>query len=219
MEPAVLYDTQRSGNAWKVRLMASFVGIPLHRRTLSIDRGDLQSPDFASVSRFRQVPVLLLADGRALVESGAILHYLAADTKWWPEDQFTQADVLSWISFEQSALMHPLAQLRLCRALHPHKPVDPQKIAEWDQQARQALGYLNARLNDLGDSDWLATEGHPSIADVALYPYTRLAGMGGIDFEAMPAIRRWLQRFENLPNYSPLFPGHPELNESTVEMR
>jgi hypothetical protein len=38
----ILYDTQRSGNAWKVRLLAGFLGVPLQRRTLSIDRGDLR---------------------------------------------------------------------------------------------------------------------------------------------------------------------------------
>lgn len=34
-----LVDTQRSGNAWKVRLLAGFLGIALERETLSIDRG------------------------------------------------------------------------------------------------------------------------------------------------------------------------------------
>ncbi|WP_114948177.1 glutathione S-transferase family protein [Microvirga calopogonii] len=139
-------------------------------------------------------------------------------TTWWSEDRFEQADVLSWISFQQSSLMLPLAQLRLHRARHPHRFVDPQMVKGWEQQAGQALGCLNDRLSELSDSDWLATAGHPSVADVVVYPYTRLARIGGIDLEVMPAVGKWLQRFESLPNYSPLIPGHPELNESTVEM-
>ena len=37
-----LYDTLRSGNAWKVRLLASLLGLKLERITLSIDKGDLK---------------------------------------------------------------------------------------------------------------------------------------------------------------------------------
>ena len=37
-----LYDTLRSGNAWKVRLLAAYLGMRLERHTLSIDRGDLR---------------------------------------------------------------------------------------------------------------------------------------------------------------------------------
>ncbi|MBM2712942.1 glutathione S-transferase N-terminal domain-containing protein [Mesorhizobium caraganae] len=84
--PLRLYDTQRSGNAWKVRLLAGFIACPLERRTLSIDRGDLRTPEFAAVSRFRQVPVLELGNGGTIVESAAILFFLAQGTAWWPDD-------------------------------------------------------------------------------------------------------------------------------------
>lgn len=55
-----LYDTQRSGNAWKVRLFASLLGIELERITLSIDKGDLRQESFLAKSPLAQVPVLEL---------------------------------------------------------------------------------------------------------------------------------------------------------------
>src|SRR5690606_32485413 len=96
-----LYDTLRSGNAWKVRLMASLRDIPLERQTLSIDRGELRNPEFLQIAPMGHVPVLRLPDGSHLAESMAILYYLAQGSAWWPQDPLEQARVLSWLSFEQ----------------------------------------------------------------------------------------------------------------------
>ncbi|MGB3288550.1 MAG: glutathione S-transferase family protein [Burkholderiaceae bacterium] len=213
----ILYDTLRSGNAWKVRLLAGLLGLPLERRTLSIDKGDLAQQAFLAVAPMAHVPVLRLQDGTHLAESMAILHYLARGTPWWPEDPLAQAQVLSWLSFEQDRHMKPLAQLRLHLALH--KCGDPQSepFLGYAKAARAALQILEAQLRHQGDSGWVATPHSPSIADVALYPYTCMAPMGGIGLEPYPAIQNWLRRIEGLPGYQALFPGQVERNFSTEE--
>ncbi|MET0257353.1 MAG: glutathione S-transferase C-terminal domain-containing protein, partial [Methylobacterium sp.] len=43
----------------------------------------------------------------------------------------------------------------------------------------------------------------PSLADIALYPYTASAPEGGFDLGPLPAVRRWLARIEALPGYRP----------------
>jgi len=213
----ILYDTQRSGNAWKVRLLAGFLGLPLRRRTLSIDRGDLRDPAFLARVPFAQVPALEFEDGRVLSESAAILYLLARDTAWWPADPFAQARVLSWMSFEQERHMPPLAQLRLRLALHRDADPGEARILTLTGQARHALSLLEARLAEAGPEGWVATAGHPSIADVALYPYTRFAPMGGIALESFPAITGWLERLQRWPGYQPLFPGRAEMDLATTE--
>lgn len=212
-----LYDTLRSGNAWKVRLLASLLGIPLERHTLSIDRGDLKRPEFLRIAPMGHVPVLRLPDGTHLAESLAILRYLAHDSDWWPQDPVAQARVLSWMAFEQDRHMKPLAQLRLHLALH--KDADPvsEPYVGYAAAARAALKVLEAQLQQQGEGAWVASLAAPSIADVALYPYTRMAPMGGIDLQSYPAIRAWLERIESLPQYQSLFPGQPERNFSTSE--
>lgn len=214
----LLYDTQRSGNAWKVRLMAGLLGIPLERRTLSIDRGDLRSPAWKALAPMGQVPLLQLADGSTLGEAFAILYYLAHDSLWWPLAPAEQARVLSWLSFEQERHMKPLAQLRLHLGLLRDRSADDAAMQHFAMEARQALGILEAQLARQGPAGWVATPTLPSIADVALYPYTRLAPLGGIDLAFYPHIGSWLARIEALPGYQPLFPGRPELNLSTVEI-
>jgi len=212
-----LYDTLRSGNAWKVRLMASYLGVALERRTLSIDRGDLADPAFRAVAPLAHVPVLVLEDGTHLAESQAILYYLAHDSAWWPQDRLAQAQVLSWMGFEQDRHMAPLAQLRLRLALHRTGDVTREPLLGHAAAARDALAVLEAHLLRQGQDAWVATSGHPSIADVALYPYTCMAPMGGIDMQPYPCIQDWLTRMAGWPGYQALFPGHPERNLSTDE--
>jgi len=215
----ILYDTQRSGNAWKIRLLAGFLGVPLQRRTLSIDRGDFRAPDFLRRVPFAQVPALEFEDGEVLGESTAILHHLAQGTAWWPEDARAQARALSWMSFEQERHMPPLAQLRLRLALHRDSDPASPAIHALTARARHALSLLEARLAAAAPGAWVATTGHPSIADLALYPYTRFAPMGGIELEAYPAITGWAACIRALPGYQPLFPGRPDMDLATEEHR
>jgi glutathione S-transferase len=212
-----LYDTQRSGNAWKVRLLASLLGIKLDRVTLSIDKGDLRQASFLATNPLAQVPVLELDDGRTLSESFAILFYLAQGTAWWPADAFTQAQVLTWLSFEQALHMRPIAQLRLHLGMRRDKSADAPDMKACRSEALGALRLLDNRLGEQGPGGWVATADHPSIADIALYPYTRLSPLGGLDLDAFEHATGWLARIEALPGYQALFPGQPELNLSTIE--
>lgn len=212
-----LYDTQRSGNAWKVRLLAGLLGVYLERTTLSIDKGDLGKPSFLALNPLAQVPVLELDDGRTLSESIAILFYLAQGTPWLPIDRFAQAEVLAWLSFEQALHMRPLARLRLHLSLRRDKTPDDPDMKACRVEALEALHILDRRLARQGAHAWIATRDQPSIADVALYPYTRMAALGGIALEQFPRLLPWLARIEGQPGYQPLFPGQPDLNLSTIE--
>jgi glutathione S-transferase len=211
-----IYDTQRSGNAWKVRLFASLRGLPLERTTLSIDKGDLKQASFLAKSPLAQVPVLELDDGRLISESFAILFYLAQGSPWWPAAPFAQAQVLTWLSFEQALHMRPIAQRRLHLSLRRDKSETDPDMRACKTEALEALRLLDTRLRQQGPDRWVAAD-HPTIADVALYPYTRMAPLGGLDLDAFPDVVRWLARVEALPGYQPLFPGRPELNLSTQE--
>lgn len=219
----LLIDTLRSGNAWKVRLMAGLLGRPLARQTLSIDRSDLAAPAFRAIAPLGCVPLLRLPDGTHLAESMAILAWLAAGTAWWPAEPAAQARVLGWLSFEQDRHMKPLSLRRLHLALRRDRDAGCAEFRGLADQAHAALAVLEAQLAAqalaAGDTTlaWIAGPGHPSIADVALYPYTRMAPMGGIALEAYPAVLDWLARIEALPGYQPLFPGQPHRNLATDE--
>ena len=45
---------------------------------------------------------------------------------------------------------------------------------------------------------------HPTIADVAMYSYTRVADEGELDLSSYPAILRWLGDVEKLEGFEPM---------------
>ena len=146
-----------------------------------------------------RVPTLVLDDGRPLAESNAILWYLARDTQYLPEDPFDVARVLQWMFFEQYSHEPNIAVVRFWVAVSP----TPAPAAE--VEARRAAGYaaLDAMERELATREFLVA-GRYTIADIALYAYTHVAGEGGFDLTPYPAIRGWLERVAAQPGHVPI---------------
>ena len=195
-----LIDTIYTGNGWKVRLLCGYLGVTLQRRSLSIVEGDLDTEAFRRINPWGQVPVLRTREGPWLAESAAILWYLARGTDFLPADALAQAQVLQWLSFEQTQHMVNLAQPRLWVELRGTMKRDDPAVLAWREQGDKALAHMEAHLQlqpyFVGD--------RPSIADVALFPYTCMAEQGGYDLQPYPSLRRWLERMQALEGYVPL---------------
>ena len=66
-----LYSMQRSGNSYKVRLALALLNAPYEAIEVDILRGESRTPEFLAKNPSGQVPLLEVADGRYLAESGA----------------------------------------------------------------------------------------------------------------------------------------------------
>ena len=49
--------------------------------------------------------------------------------------------------------------------------------------------------------DFVASLDHPTIADIACFPYVMLSEEGGVFRKDYPAIRRWCDRFKRTPGF------------------
>lgn len=194
-----LYDSRLSGNSWKVRILLSQLGLPYERVTLDIRKGETHDPSFRRISRFARVPVLLLDDGRPIVESGAILVHLANGTPYLPEDPLLRADVLSWLFFEQADLQKNLATPRV---LHLHGLANDrqQDIARYHAEGYPALEKLDHWL--VGRT-WLTGDSY-TIADLAASAYVSLAEQGGYAMARFSGISEWVARVQRQPGWVPL---------------
>ena len=97
----LLYENPLSGNCYKVRLLFALLGMTYERETLDVyDRSDRPGL-IGDLNPALRVPTLLLDDGRALAESGAILYHFAEGTEYLPTDGYERAKVLQWMFFEQ----------------------------------------------------------------------------------------------------------------------
>src|SRR3954464_9030564 len=117
-----LHDNASSGNAYKVRLLLTQLGLPFQRIEYDTDHGATRTPEFLRAKNPNgRIPVLELDDGRCLAESNAILWYLGEGTPFVPggdtgddreSARWLRAEVLQWMFFEQYSHEPNIATLR-----------------------------------------------------------------------------------------------------------
>ena len=196
----LLYDSPVSGNCYKVRLLLGHLGIPYERRELSIVDRSNRSEVLGDLNPAQRVPTLVLDDGRALGESGAILWYFAEGTGFVREDRYERAQMLQWMFFEQYDHEPALAVVRFWVAYSGRQEAFANRLEE-----RMASGYraLDAMERHLGARQFFVGDSL-SLADIALYAYTHVAPEGGFELDSYPAIGAWLDRVAAHPGHVPI---------------
>ena len=198
-----LYEYRPSGNSYKVHLLFHELGLEHKNIHLDILAGESRTPEFLAKNPTGQIPVLEMECGRTLSQSVAILWYLADGTDLLPADPWDRAKVMQWMVFEQHKIEVNVAEARfLLHSLGKTPDELGEKLTEKQEKGYQALGILE---EGLCCGDWLVG-GQFSIADIALYGYTHVAGDGGFDLAKYPRISAWIQRIEARPNFIAMEP-------------
>ena len=193
-----LYDYLPSGNGYKVRLLLRLLQRPYTLIEKDILKGETRTPEFLQLNPNGRVPVLVLDDGTPLAESNAILWYLAEGTPYLPEDRLERAQVLQWMFFEQYSHEPNIATTRFWLK-HPEL-LDDARRAQLPAKRKQGYAALDVMERRLAGEPYLVG-GRLSIADIALYGYTHVAEEGEFDLAAYPAVRAWLERVRDRPDY------------------
>ncbi|MBD3734532.1 MAG: glutathione S-transferase family protein [Sphingopyxis sp.] len=197
----VLHEYAPSGNCYKIRLTAAFLGVALDRREYDIMKGETRTPAFlATVNANGRIPVLQIGD-QFLPESNAACFWLADGTRLVPDGRFARADMLRWMFWEQYNHEPNVATLRFwmgwigdANLTDVQRALLPGKI----EAGKAALALMDEHL---AKHDWLAG-GALSLADIALYAYTHVAEESGFFALAdYPAVQRWLARIEAEPGF------------------
>jgi glutathione S-transferase len=199
-----LHDNLTSGNGFKARLLLAQLGLPYQRIEYDIDRRETRTPEFLLKNPNGRIPVLELEDGTFLPESDAILWYLAEGTRFLPDDRRLRAEVLQWMFFEQYNHEPNIATVRywITHAV----PITP--LIELSMPAKRAQGAaaLGVMEGHLARRTFFVGERY-TIADIALYAYTHVAGEGGFDLGPYENVRAWLARVAAQPGYVPITRG------------
>lgn len=196
----LLYNNQLSGNCYKVRLLLARRGIDYEKVELSVTDRSNRGEVLGDANPALRVPVLQLDDGRYLAESNAIIWYLGEGTELVPADAFERAQVLQWMFFEQYDHEPNLAVARFIRSILGSPPELAAKLTERQEGGRKALAAMDRHLRD---REFLVAERY-TLADVALYAYTHVAGEAGISLADYPAVRSWLERVAAEPGHVPM---------------
>ena len=186
-----LHGSPHSQFTYKVALMLSLSRQPFGFRYVSFQKGVHLTPEFRELSRWGQVPVLQHGN-QTLVQSGAILEYLAGDAREvWVR---TIAQCIS--AFASGSTGTPTGSRRPFMAVTASRlgqlkllptVFDPAIVEYHRHRAEAALSVLDGNL--VGD-DFLVS-GRPTIADICCYGEVAFAQLCDFELSRWPNIGRW----------------------------
>jgi glutathione S-transferase len=206
----LLYNSQPTGNSYKVRLLLSILQIPYAAIEVDIFNGGNKTEDYRSINPLGKAPALKLEDGSILTESNAILCYLASGTEYFPPDRLLRAGVLQWMFFEQYSHLPYIGVARFQLHLLKRAP-RADDLSTWYSRGNIALEIMDRHLDG---RDWFVGNSL-TIADIALYAYTHVAPEGGFDLSKYSGVGRWLKRVESKTGYIPLMQSPPMVAQVT----
>ena len=190
-----LYGHELSGNVYKIKLLLSLLGIEYQFVRVDLMKGEHKSPEYLKINAFGQVPLLIDGD-KILPDAQAILVYLArkyGNEQWLPTEAEDLSRVVRWLSTTAGEIRQGVEAARLFH-LFGVKTIN---IEVANQKSAFILDQINRHL---ADREWLEL-GHPTIADIAVFPYIALAPDGKISLDEYPHILAWIERIKQLPGF------------------
>lgn len=200
-----LYDYPASANCYKVRLLLAQLGRPYERVNIDIFGGDTLTDEYARINPFRSTPALEIAPDRVLIESNAILVYLADETPLLPDGAAARAEIVRWLIYEQTDVMPATGGLRFRLQTGRLTPDDADAVRR-REAGQEVLGILDEHLRE---RDFLVADAY-SIADIAVYAYVHVAHEAGYELTRWPNVQSWLQRVSEQPGYVNDLQPYPE---------
>ena len=150
---------------------------------IDITQGDQHEPQFLQISPNGKIPVIVDRDAdRSLMESGAILMYLAETYDRFQGDDRWQT--LAWLMMQMGGVGPMLGQAHHFLRFNPGKA--PYAEERYRAEAKRLYTVLDNRLRD---KEYLS--GSYSIADMATWPWISRYEWQGIHWEDHPHLLRW----------------------------
>lgn len=186
-----------SGPTYKVALMLSLAGETFAFRLVDLAAGDQKAPAYLAKARFGQVPCLEdLQNGRSLVQSAAILDYLADRTgRFCGATYDERLAAREWLFWDFDRLATPVFRTRLHAIGFRALPDDV--VADLARSVDHALSVLNEHL---AARSWLVGE-NPTIADIDVFGALAFTEEARIDLDRFPKVAAFKGRLAALPGF------------------
>lgn len=178
-------------NGRKVSVMLEECGLPYNVHRIDIGKGDQFAPEYLEINPNGKIPSIVDPDGPdgkpiAMMESGAILVYLAAKTgRFMPESARGKYVTLQWLMFQMGHVGPMYGQVH--HFVRAAKVEVPYAIERYVKEKDRLYGVLDRRL---GAAPFLAGEEY-TIADIATYPWVARHEWHKTDLAAFPNVKRW----------------------------
>lgn len=187
-------------NGHKVHIMLEECALPYAVHGVDIGAGDQFDPAFLAISPNNKIPAIVDSEGPdgkpfSLFESGAILLYLAGKTgRFLPRSDRERYRTLEWLMFQMGTVGPMLGQAHHFRIYAPERI--EYAVQRYTKEAARLYGVIDKRLAQTGA---FVSGRSYTIADMAIWPWTRSHANQGIDFADYPHVAKWFERIAARP--------------------
>ena len=183
--------TWSTPNGRKISIALEELGLPYEVHPIDIGKNEQFAPEFLAISPNNKIPAIVDRDNdRSLMESGAILVYLAEKTgKLGGNDRWT---TLQWLMWQMGGAGPMLGQVHHFVKYNPGKA--PYAEERFRAEAARLYAVLDTRLRD---REFIADT--YSIADIATWPWVSRFEWQEIDLDRYPNVKRWYLAIADRP--------------------
>ena len=184
--------TWSTPNGRKVSIMLEECGLPYRVHKINIGTNAEQfAPEYLKINPNGKIPSIVDPDGPgskpiAMMESGAILIYLAEKTRKFFSEK-NRYEVLQWLMFQMGGVGPMFGQAH--HFMRAKKDEIPYGSERYGNEARRLYGVMNTHFakNEFFSKEY-------SIADIATYPWVARHEWHRVDLAQFPHVKRWYDR-------------------------
>jgi GST-like protein len=194
------------------------MGLDYTIKSVNIGKGDQFKPEFLAFSPNNRMPAIIdfdTPDGKpqTVFESGAILLYLAEKTgQFLSSDPRQRITTMEWLMWQMGGFGPMLGQAHHFNFYAPEKL--PYAMERYSTEANRLYGVLDRRL---ADRDFVADD--YSIADMAIFPWTRTYERQNVDIDAYPNVARWRRTLIERPAVQKGMLAGAEMREDLANLK
>ena len=186
--------TWSTPNGRKVSIMLEETGLPYKVIPINIGKGDQHDDDFVRIAPTHKIPAIVdHQEGISLMESGAILMYLAnktgqfmssGGTRYWEE--------LQWLMVQMGQVGPMLGQTHHFVKFNPGKSAYAEE--RYSNETRKVYAMLDQRL---ANREFLVKD--YSVADIATWPWISRFEYQQMNLHEYPNLLRWYLQIAERP--------------------
>ncbi|WP_353475087.1 glutathione S-transferase N-terminal domain-containing protein [Salipiger sp. H15] len=186
--------TWSTPNGRKVSILLEELGVDYRVHPVDLKTGSQKSPEFLRINPNGRIPAIVDRDnGLALMESGAILWYLAEKHgALLPTAPEARIQVMAWLMWQMGGLGPILGQAHHFLHYNPGKSAYAEE--RFGAETRRLYGVLDAHI--AGQEHVV---GDYSIADIACWPWVARHEWHRVDLADFPNVRDWYRRLRARP--------------------
>lgn len=191
--------SQPTPNGQKVMIMLEECGLEWKHFDVNIRLGEQFTSEFLAISPNNKIPAIVDTEGPgggrySVFESGAILFYLAEKTgRFLPADPRKRHDAMQWLFFQMASVGPMFGQ-----ANHFNNYAKESIQYAKERYNNESIRIYRVMDNQLAKHTWMAGDEY-TIADMAIYPWTKGHKDRGIDEAGYPNFIRWFRAMEARP--------------------